>query len=176
MVSRSFRPLGGDLRLDPVGLLRRRVDAGDVNAVLLGGVEHEATESAAHVDDALSGGKLYLARDVFHLRDLRLEDALLRMLVVGAGVHEVGIVQHLRVELRPRARSGIGRFPWAWRWGRLLNRRPCQRLRMPTSRSCRVVEAGGEPDGHEFVQIAVDVDLAIEVGLEEADMAEHHGA
>jgi hypothetical protein len=61
--------------VDEFNLLGSVVDAGDRDAVALGGVEHEAAEAAPDVDHRLAGGQADLAAHMLHLVDLRLLEA-----------------------------------------------------------------------------------------------------
>ena len=166
-----LQPLGGDLRLDPVRLFGGGVDARDVDAVLLRRVEHEAAEAAAHVDHALARLQPHLARDVLHLRNLRFEDALARIAVVGAGVHQIRLVEHLRVELRPQAVVEAGVFLRRGA-GAVVEAQAMPAIADAHQQPRGLVEPRIEAHRHELAQIALEVDLAVEVGLQKAHVPE----
>ena len=165
----------GDLGLYPIRLFRRGVHAGNGYAVALGGVEHEAAEAAAHVYHPLARLQAHFAGDVFHLRHLRFQHALLQVLVVGAGVHQVRFVQHLGVELRAQAvvEAGILLRLGA---GAVVEAQAVPAIAQGYQRAGGVVETGVEADGQELAVVAVDVDVAVEVRLQEAHVAERNCA
>ena len=165
----ALQTMGSDLRLHPVGLLGGGVDAGNVGTVLLGRVEHEAAEAAAHVDDVLARYEPDLAGHVLHLGDLRIEYALAGILVVGTGVHEVGLVEHLGVELGTEA-VVEARVLLGARAGAVVEAQSMPAVTHGDQQPGRLVEPRVESDGHDLAEVAVNVDIAIEIRFEHADV------
>src|SRR5262245_18864110 len=88
-----------DLAAQPVHLLVRGIDGRAVDAIALDGVQHEAAETGADVDDALAGLQADLAADVLDLVRLRLLDRARPLLPVRTGVHQPVAVEPLFVEI-----------------------------------------------------------------------------
>ena len=71
-------------RLGARRLLGREGDAGDLHAEALRQVAGERAPAAAHIEDRHAGLQPELRRDMAHLVDLRLLEAVLRMGEIGA--------------------------------------------------------------------------------------------
>ena len=81
-------------------LLARERDAGDVHAVVLGGVQRQRAPAAADVEQPLAGLQAELAADQIELVALRVGERVVRGVArpVGAGVRHPR-VEHERVEV-----------------------------------------------------------------------------
>ena len=174
------RPLGGEL-----GLRRRKGDPERRDAVLAGGVDHEAAPAAADVEHPLAGLELQFPTDQLELRLLRFLQGLGPLLEQGAAVghrlveeeceeivRDVVVVTH-RLGVAPLAVPGAPR-PQLCR-GRLG--KPAQ----PggTQRRCSKAQLGeraqgwrlpAAEQGDDAVEV-VDVHLAGDVGAPEPELA-----
>ena len=139
------------------------------------GVEHEAAETTAHVDDALAGLQAHFARDVFHLGDLRVEHRCRGVLVVRAGVHQIRRIEHFGVELGAEAVVEAGVL-LRRRAGAVVETQAVPTVADAHQEAGGVVEAGVEAHRHEFAQVAFDVDVAVEIRFQEADVTVERGA
>src|SRR6185369_3476478 len=86
-VERAFEPAARDLAAQPLDLLGGGVEAGDLRAVELLGMEHEAAKAAADVDHGLARGEAHLAAHVLDLVALRLLDGARALAPISARVH-----------------------------------------------------------------------------------------
>src|SRR5207253_342397 len=89
-----------DLALGMLDLGARGVIARDLDAEMLFGIEQEAAEAAADVDDLVARLEQYFLADVLELVPLRLLERARAFLPVGAGVEHQRIVEPEAVELR----------------------------------------------------------------------------
>src|SRR5581483_2574125 len=152
-----------------------RVDAGAVRPVVLVGMEQQPAEAAADVDEGLARLEQHLAADEVHLVLLRLLERLRAFLPPGAGVHQPVLVEPVLVEIAPEAVVEAGVVP------RLLDRRVAVAELVPPvahahQQPGRAVEARVHARADREREAALDVDVAREVALEEADVPEHHDA
>src|ERR1039457_1840546 len=156
-------------------LLGGRVDAGTERRVVLPGVKQQAAPATADIDEGLARLQLYFAADVIHLVLLRLLERGRSLGPIGAGVHHADRVEPIPVERLSQA-IVVTRIRL-----RLLDRavrespfvpaiaKPHQRVRQPV---VPTVESGAKSKR----DVAVDVDAAREVGLQQADIAERDRA
>ena len=151
-------------------LSRRRVDPGAERAVVLERVEQKAAPAGADVDEGLAGREPHLAAHVVHLVALRLLERRRALLPVGAGVHHRGQVEPQPIERLPEP---------------VVEDRVRLRLRERAVREAPLVPAVAHADdrirdevaaafeagAERLGQVTFDVDIAVEVGFEQADVA-----
>src|SRR5581483_4844688 len=127
------------------------------------------------VHHALAGPQADLAADVLDLVALRLLDRLRAFLPVGAGVHHQLAVEPHAVEvgavavMEARVRLGLGDRAVGEAQLVPLVARPYQGVRT-------AVEAAVQPGTACLRQVAVDIDIAVEIRLEQTDVAESQRA
>src|SRR5688500_10146025 len=147
------------------------VDGGHAHPVVLVRVEHEAAEAAAHVDHLFARLEEQLARHVLGLVALRLLQRARAFLPVRAGIEHERVVEPQLVELGPERVMEL----------RVLLRLPAARVVVQelvpaveqAHRQLGAVDAALHAGGERLLQAAVDVDLAVEIGLQHADVPEH---
>src|SRR5256886_4893137 len=156
-------------------LLGGGVDAGAERAVLLPGVEEQVAPAAADVGEGVAPLEQDLAAHVVHLGDLRLLERLRSVGEPGAGVGHAHLVEPLAVEILagPVVEAGV----------RFRLRNPCVAVSEfvpPVAQldeeSPLAVEAGVHARAEGVREAALDVDVAVDVGLEKADVAEQQHA
>ena len=173
-LERLAQPAAGDLVAHHRHLLGGGVDAGHAHAAALVGAEHEAAEAAADVDHLLAGGEPQLGADVIDLVLLRLFQRARAFLPVGAGVHHQRVVEPEAVELGAervvKARVGLGLLPGRVRVAQLV---PAVAQRDRPVRPGHVAEHAG---GERLAKAAFQHELAVEIGLEQADVPKKRDA
>ena len=171
----------GVLQLLPLDLAARVLDlraggvvARDLDAEALLGIKQEAAEAAADVGDLVAGLEEHLLRHVVKLVPLRLFQRAGAFLPVGAGVEHQRIVEPVAVELGPERvvelGVALGAHPVAVRVQPLV--RAVGELDQHAALIHARRHAGGEGAG----EAALEIDLAVEVGFEEPDVAVHGDA
>ena len=138
-------------------------------------VEQQAAPAAADVDERFARREPHLAAHVVHLVALRLLERGRAVTPVGARVHHRRRVEPLPVERRRAARSGSARSPSPARSMRLEKRHSCQRLRRRTSGWARGRTPRPSPARNASARSPSTSTLAVEIRLEQADVAEHAG-
>jgi hypothetical protein len=136
--------------------------------------QHEAAEAAADVDEAIAGGQTDLAAHMVDLLALRRLERRRALRPVGAGVHLQRLVE-------PQAVEGLGQ-PVVRACVRLrLRRAAVGTAQLVQAVLHRVqglelaVEARAHAGGEGGAEVAFDVDLLVEVGLQQPDMAAREG-
>src|SRR6266704_17238 len=151
------------------------VDAGAERAVLLPGVKEQVSPAAADVGEGVASLQPDLAAHVIHLGDLRFLERLGSVGEPGAGVGHAHFVEPFPVEVlsRPVVKARV----------RLRLRDRCvavPELVPPVAHldeeSRLVVEAGVHARAESVREAALDIDIAVEIGLEKADVAEQQHA
>src|SRR5712692_7300413 len=151
-----------------VHLRTRRVNPGDLDAVALLRIQHEAAEAAADVDHVLARRQQHLLRDVVELVALRLLQGARAFLPVRAGVEHERVVEPQAVELGPERVVELGVVPGPGparvRVQELVPavEHPHQQLGM--------VDAAFHAGGESAREAAFDVELAVKVGFEQAEI------
>ena len=147
------------------------VDAGAERAVLLPGVEEQVAPAAADVGEGVASLQQDLPAHVVHLGDLRFLERLGSVGEPGAGVGHAHFVEPFPVEVlsRPVVKARVRL--------RLSNRRVAVSELVPPvahldEESRLAVEAGVHARAEGVREAALDIDIAVEVRLEKADMAE----
>src|SRR5438445_1675132 len=167
----AFEAAALDLGARFPDLLGGGVDAGAERAVLLPGVEEQVAPAAADVGEGVAPLEQDLAAHVVHLGDLRLLERLGSVGEPGAGVGHAHFVEPFPVEVLsgPVVKARV----------RLRLRNRCvavSELVPPVAQldeeSRLAVEAGVHARAEGVREAALDIDIAVEVGLEKADMAE----
>src|SRR5712692_9510216 len=153
-----------------VDLRTSRVDTGDLDAVALLRIQHEAAEAAADVDHVLARREQHLPRDVVELVALRLLQAARAFLPVRAGVEHERVVEPKAVELGPERVVELGVVPGPGP-ARVRVQELVPAVEHP-DQQLGVVDAALHAGGERAREAALDVELAVEVGFEQADMAE----
>src|SRR5882672_581920 len=160
-----------DLGARLLDLLGGGVDAGAARAVPVPGVEQQVAPAAADVGEGVAFLEQHLAAHVVHFRDLRLLEGLRPVGEPRAGVRHADLVEPLAVEilagpvvearvllrLRDRGVAGDELVP------------PVAHL---DEESRLAVEAGIHARAEGDRKAALDVDIAVEVALQESDVAE----
>src|SRR5213083_1483871 len=151
------------------------VDAGAERAVLLPGVEEQVAPAAADVGEGVAPLEQDLAAHVVHLGDLRFLERLGSVREPGAGVGHARFVEPFPVEVlsRPVVKARVRL--------RLRNRRVAVSEFVPPvahldEESRLAVEAGVHARAEGVREAALDIDIAVEIGLEKADVAEQQHA
>src|SRR5256885_534897 len=167
----AFEAAAPDLRAGFLDLLGGGVDAGAARPVFVPGVEQKVALAAADVGEGVALLEQHLAADVVHLRELRLLERLRPVGEPGTGVGHAHLVEPFPVEVlsRPVVEAGV-RF-------RLPDRRVAADELVPPvahldEESRLAVEAGVHSRAEGVREAALDVDIAVEIGLEKADVAE----
>src|SRR6266581_4925774 len=151
------------------------VDAGAERAVLLPGVEEQVAPAAADVGEGVASLEQDLAAHVIHLGDLRFLERLGAVGEPGAGVGHAHFVEPFPVEVlsRPVVKARVRL--------RLRDRRVAVSEFVPPvahlgEESRLAVETGVHARAEGVREAALDIDIAVEVGLEKADVAEQQHA
>src|SRR5688572_27209916 len=160
-----------DLALGVVGLRAGGVDRGDLDAVALLRVEHEAAEAAADVDHLLARLEQELLRHVVALVALRLLQRARALLPVGAGVEHQRIVEPQLVELGGQGVVEVG-VALRLRALGVRMRELVPAVADPGKGRAALVDAAFHAGGQRLGKAALDVDVAVEVRLEQPDVAE----
>src|SRR5712671_5903185 len=167
----AFEAAALDLGARFLDLFSGGVDAGAERAVPLPGVEEQVAPAAADVGEGVASLEQDLAAHVVHLGDLRFLERLGSVGEPGAGVGHAHFVEPFPVEVlsRPVVKAGV----------RLRLRDRCvavSELVPPVAHldeeSRLAVEAGVHARAEGVREAALDIDIAAEVRLEKADMAE----
>src|SRR5216110_441191 len=147
------------------------VDAGAERAVLLPGVEEQVAPAAADVGEGVASLEQDLAAHVIHLGDLRFLERLGSVGEPGAGVGHARFVEPFPVEVlsRPVVKARVRL--------RLRNRRVAVSEFVPPvahldEESRLAVETGVHAGAESVREAALDIDIAVEIGLEKSDVAE----
>src|SRR6266853_287783 len=171
----AFEAAALDLGARFLDLFGGRVDSGAERAVPLPGVEEQVAPAAADVGEGVAPLEQDLAAHVVHLGDLRFLERLRSVGEPGAGVGHAHFVEPFPVDVlsRPVAKARV----------RLRPRNRCVAVSEfvppvahPDEESRAVVEAGVHARAEGVREAALDVDIAVEVGLEKADMTEQQHA
>ncbi len=152
-----------------------RIDAGAQRAVALPCVEQQAAPAAADVDEGFAALELHLATDMIHLVLLRFLQRLRALLPVCAGVHHADAIEPELVEslAQPVVKPGVG----LGLRDRLVGKTEfVPAVAHRDQRVVRVVEARIECGAEREREIAFDVEVAVEIGFEQADRAESEHA
>src|SRR6266571_1513548 len=151
------------------------VDAGAERAVLVPGVEEQVAPAAADVGEGVASLEQDLAAYVIHLGDLRFLERFGSVGEPGAGVGHAHFVEPFPVEVlsRPVVKARVRL--------RLRNRRVAVPEFVPPvahldEESRLAVETGVHARAEGVREAALDIDIAVEVGLEKADVAEQQHA
>src|SRR6266480_4808353 len=151
------------------------VDAGAERAVLLPGVEEQIAPAAADVGEGVASLEQDFAAHVIHLGDLRFLERLGSVGEPGAGVGHARFVEPFPVEIlsRPVVKARVRL--------RLSNRRVAVSELVPPvahldEESRLAVEAGVHARAEGVREAALDIDIAVEIGLEKTDVAEQQHA
>jgi hypothetical protein len=149
------------------------VDRGDAHAIARGHVHREAAEAAADVDDLVAGLQAQLARHVVQLVALRFLERAHPFAPVCAGV-EHQLVEPQPVEVRCMGVVELGVLAGAKQVG--VGVEELVPAVAQLHQRARVVEAALHAGREALRHAALDVDVAVEVGLEQPDMAVCGGA
>src|SRR5215472_4262689 len=164
-----------DLGARLLDLLGRGVNAGAPRAIPVPGVEQQIAPAAADVGEGVAFLEQHLAADVVHLRDLRFLERLRAVGEPRARIGHADLVQPLAVEVlsRPVVEAGVLlRLPdGGVRRDELVP--PVAHL---DEEGRLAVEAGVHARAEGEREAALDVDVPVEVGLEEADVSEQQHA
>src|SRR6267143_399289 len=159
-----------DLAAHHVGLRGGGIDAGDAHSEALVGMEHEAAEAGADVDHLFARREQQLPRHVVDLVPLRLLERARALLPVRAGVHHQRIVEPQAVELGAERVVEIGVGPC------LAPRGVGEAQLVPPVANAHqrlgAVHAAFHPRCHGHGEVALDVEVAIEIRFEQADVPE----
>ena len=137
------------------------------------GAEHEAAEAAADVDEALAGRQPDLAAHMVDLVALRLLQRVRAFAPVGAGVHQQRVVEPQLVELGAQAVVGA-RIGLGLRGAAVGMAQFVQVVLDLVDRVEARVDVGHQAGGEGGAEVAVDVDLLVEIRLQQADVATRH--
>jgi len=156
-------------------LLGGGVQAGGPGAVVLQGVEQEPAEAAADVDDGIAGGEADLAADVLDLVALGLLQGAGALLPVAAGVHHQGVVEPQAVELGAEAvvEAGVG---LGLRQGAVGEAPLVPAVAQAVQGVGTAVETALHAYPEQPVEVALDVQGLVEVGLQHPHVPEQQGA
>src|SRR3989442_1272558 len=159
-----------DLATHHVGLRGGGIDASDSHPEALMGVEHETAEAGADIDYLLARREQQLPRHVVDLVPLRFLERACAFLPVRAGVHHQRVVEPQTVELGAERVVEIGVGP------RLAPRGVGEAQLVPPvadpHQRLGAVHAALHPRRHGLGEIALDVELAVEIRFEQADVPE----
>src|SRR5437773_4879571 len=171
----AFEAAALDLGAGFLHLLGGGVDASAARPVLVPGVEKQIAPAAADVGKGVALLEQHLAADVVHLRELGLFERLRAVGEPGAGVRHAHLVEPFTVEIlsRPVVEARVRL--------RLGDRRVAVPEFVPPvahldEESRLAVEAGVHAGAEGVRDAALDVDVAVEIGLEKADVAEQQHA
>ena len=138
-------------------------------------VEQQSAPAAADIDEGFAALELHLAADVVHLVLLRFLQRLRAFLPVGARVHHADLVEPELVEslAQPVVKPGVGLG--------LRDRLVGETEFVPAvaqrdQRVLRIVEPRVERGAERQREIAFDVEVAVEIGFEQADRTESEHA
>src|SRR5688572_8937976 len=174
-LQRVAEALALDLAPRVLGLRACGVERRDLHAVALLRVEHEAAEAGADVDHFLARLEQKLLRHVVALVALRLFQRARAFLPVRAGVEHERIVEPKLVELGCERVMELGvllRLAAAGVGVRQL----VPAVAHPVERAAAAVEAAFHAGGERLRQAPLNVDVAVEVRLQHADVAERGDA
>src|SRR5438445_12833301 len=171
----AFEAAALDLGARFLDLFSGGVDSGAERAVLLPGVEEQVAPAAADVGEGVAPLEQDLAAHVVHLGDLRFLERLRSVGEPGAGVGHAHFVEPFSVEVlsRPVVKARV----------RLRPRDRCiavSEFVPPVAHldeeSRLAVEAGVHARAESVREAALDIDIAVEIGLEKADVTEQQHA
>src|SRR5438445_771341 len=171
----AFEAAALDLGARFLDLFSGGVDCGAERAVLLPGVEEQVAPAAADVGEGVAPLEQDLAAHVVHLGDLRFLERLRSVGEPGAGVGHAHFVEPFSVEVlsRPVVKARV----------RLRPRDRCiavSEFVPPVAHldeeSRLAVEAGVHARAESVREAALDIDIAVEIGLEKADVTEQQHA
>src|ERR1700694_4990530 len=157
-----------------LGLRAGGVDAGDARAVALRGVDQEAAEAAADVDHLVARPEQHLACYVVRFVPLRFLQRVRLVGPVRAGVEHQRVVEPELVELGVERVVELGVVPGAPP-ARVVVEQLVRVVEQP-QQAVGAVEAALQAGGHRPAEVALDVDVAVEIGLQQADVAEQRRA
>src|SRR5688572_26374014 len=160
-----------DLPARVLGLRAGGVDARDAYAVMHGRMHQEAAEARTDVDHFLAGLQAHFPRDVVGLGALRVFERARSLSPVRARVEHVRIVEPQLVELG-RQRVMRLRVGARARARRVRMRKLVPAVAQRDEESGAPVEAAFHAGGERLGEAPFDVEVAVEVGLEEAHVAE----
>src|SRR6266702_5755646 len=160
-----------DLRAGLLHLLGSRIDSRPVGAVVFPRVEEEVAPTAADIGEGVAGFQQHLAADVVHLGALRVFQRFRAAVEPGAGIRHADLVEPLPIEVLAgpvvEARVRL----------RLRDRAVAEaQLVPPVAQGDKESRAAVEPGVHARAkherEIALDVDVAVEIRLQKSYVAE----
>jgi len=155
-------------------LLRGAVEAGHLRAVVLLRMEHEAAETGPHVDHLVARADAELPADVLDLVALRLLERARALAPIAARVHHEGVVQPEAVEVRAQPVVEAGILPRAF--PACVAAAPLVPGVAQAHEGRGLVAVPAKARGERGAEIPLDIDVAVEVGIQQADMAEERDA